>query len=40
MTESSDIRLTKIPLNNKSGSMPALGFGTLIPDLAETIAAT
>lgn len=40
MTESSDIRFTKIPLNNGSSSMPALGFGTLIPDLAETIAAT
>ncbi len=40
MTGSSDIRLTKIPLNNGSGLMPALGFGTLIPDAAETITAT
>jgi aldehyde reductase len=29
-----------MPLNNESGQMPALGFGTLIPDLAETITAT
>jgi len=40
MTESSDIRLTRLPLNNGSGYMPALGFGTLIPDAAETISAT
>jgi alcohol dehydrogenase (NADP+) len=40
MNESSDIRLTRIPLNNGSGHMPALGFGTLIPDPAMTIAAT
>ncbi len=40
MTESSDLRFTKIPLNNGSGSIPALGFGTLIPDAAETITAT
>lgn len=40
MNESSDIRLTRIPLNNGSGQMPALGFGTLIPDPAMTIAAT
>ncbi len=40
MTESSDIRLKRMPLNNGSGSMPALGFGTLIPDAAETITAT
>jgi alcohol dehydrogenase (NADP+) len=40
MTESSDIRLTRMPLNNGSGHMPALGFGTLIPDAAETITAT
>lgn len=35
-----DLRLTKIALNNGSGHMPALGCGTLIPDPAETIAAT
>jgi alcohol dehydrogenase (NADP+) len=40
MVESSDLRLTKIPLNNGSGQMPALGFGTLIPDPAVTITAT
>src|ERR1700755_3451819 len=40
MTGSSDLRLTRIPLNNGSGQMPALGFGTLIPDAAVTITAT
>ncbi len=40
MTESSDLRLTRMPLNDGSGQMPALGFGTLIPDAAETITAT
>jgi len=40
MTESSDIRLTRMPLNNGSGHIPALGFGTLIPDAAETTSAT
>ena len=40
MTDSSDLRLTSIPLNSGSGRMPALGFGTLIPDNAETITAT
>jgi aldehyde reductase len=29
-----------MPLNNGRGYMPALGFGTLIPDAAETITAT
>jgi alcohol dehydrogenase (NADP+) len=40
MTGSSDLRLTRIALNNGSGHMPALGCGTLIPDAAGTIAAT
>jgi alcohol dehydrogenase (NADP+) len=40
VTESSDIRLKKMPLNNEVGDIPALGFGTLIPDAAETITAT
>src|SRR5215472_4207055 len=40
MTESSDFRLTRIPLINGNGHMPALGFGTLIPDPAVTISAT
>jgi aldehyde reductase len=39
MTESSDLRLAKMPLNNGS-QMPALGFGTLIPDAAVTKTAT
>jgi len=40
MTGSSDFRNVKIPLNNGSGHMPALGFGTLISDAALTITAT
>lgn len=40
MAGSPDLRQTRIALNNGSGKMPALGCGTLIPDLAETIAAT
>src|SRR5580693_9168487 len=40
MAEPSDLRLTKIPLNNGSGQMPALGFGTLIPDATVTLTAT
>ena len=40
MAGSSDLRLTRIALNNGSGNMPALGCGTLIPNAAETIAAT
>ena len=40
MTESSDLRLRRIPLDPGAGRIPALGFGTLIPDPAETIAAT
>ena len=40
MIESSDLRLTRMPLNNRSGCMPALGFGTLIPDTALTRTAT
>jgi alcohol dehydrogenase (NADP+) len=40
MTETPDIRLTKMPLNNGSGQIPALGFGTLIPEAAVTISAT
>ncbi len=40
MTESSDLRLKRLPLNNGRGSLPALGFGTLIPDAAQTITAT
>src|ERR1700738_3821914 len=40
MIESSDLRMTRIPLNHGAGHMPALGFGTLIPDAALTITAT
>jgi alcohol dehydrogenase (NADP+) len=40
MIEPSDLRMTRIPLNQAAGHMPALGFGTLIPDAAETITAT
>jgi len=40
MIESSDLRLMRIPLSRGAGHMPALGFGTLIPDAAVTITAT
>lgn len=40
MPEASDFRMTRIPLSNGVGRMPALGFGTLIPDPALTITAT
>ena len=40
MNASSDLRMARIPLNNGAGHMPALGFGTLIPDPAVTISAT
>jgi len=40
LIETSDLRLTRMPLNNGSEQMPALGFGTLIPDPGVTITAT
>ena len=40
MTALDTIRDTKIPLNHGSGAMPAVGFGTLIPDLLKTKEAT
>jgi alcohol dehydrogenase (NADP+) len=40
MTESSDLRMMRMPLNNGGGHLPVLGFGTLIPDPAVTISAT
>jgi alcohol dehydrogenase (NADP+) len=40
MIESSDLRMTRLPLNHGAGHIPALGFGTLIPDTAMTITAT
>jgi diketogulonate reductase-like aldo/keto reductase len=39
-TGSDNLRYTKIPLNNGDSEMPALGFGTLIPDPVETKNAT
>ena len=32
MLATDNLRYTKIPLNNCSGAIPALGFGTLIRD--------
>ncbi|MFT4503004.1 aldo/keto reductase [Caballeronia sp. 15711] len=40
MLESSGFRSKKIALSHGRGHMPALGFGTLIPDPATTISAT
>src|SRR5271163_2678233 len=40
MTTLDTLRDTRIPLNNGSGAMPALGFGTLIPDPVATKQAT
>jgi alcohol dehydrogenase (NADP+) len=40
MIEASNLRMTRIALSNGAGRMPALGFGTLIPDAALTITAT
>jgi alcohol dehydrogenase (NADP+) len=40
MADPADLRMTRIPLNHGGGQLPALGFGTLIPDRAETITAT
>jgi diketogulonate reductase-like aldo/keto reductase len=40
MVELDNLRYTKIALNNGSGAIPALGFGTLIPDPAATKNAT
>jgi diketogulonate reductase-like aldo/keto reductase len=40
MPATDNLRYTKIPLNNGSGAIPALGFGTLIPDPVATRAAT
>jgi diketogulonate reductase-like aldo/keto reductase len=39
-TERDNLRYTRIPLTNGSGVMPAVGFGTLIPDLIDTKNAT
>jgi diketogulonate reductase-like aldo/keto reductase len=40
MVETDNLRYTKIALNNGSGAIPALGFGTLIPDPIATRTAT
>src|SRR6516225_6129228 len=40
MVESDNLRYAKMALNNGSGAMPALGFGTLIPDPVATRTAT
>jgi hypothetical protein len=40
MVESDNLRYTRIALNNGSGTIPALGFGTLIPDPMATRTAT
>jgi diketogulonate reductase-like aldo/keto reductase len=36
MSDADGLRYTKIPLNNGSDEIPALGFGTLIPDAVAT----
>jgi diketogulonate reductase-like aldo/keto reductase len=38
--EGDNLRYTKIPLTDGAGAIPALGFGTLIPDPIDTIKAT
>src|SRR5579863_7614624 len=40
MLATDNLRYTKIPLNNGPGTIPALGFGTLIPDPVATRNAT
>jgi diketogulonate reductase-like aldo/keto reductase len=40
MEETDDLRDTMMPLNNGCGALPALGFGTLIPDPLATRTAT
>jgi diketogulonate reductase-like aldo/keto reductase len=40
MVENDNLRFTKMALNNGSGAIPALGFGTLIPDPVATRVAT
>ncbi len=39
MSEQNELRCRKISMNN-GRSIPALGFGTLIPDLSDTLRAT
>src|SRR3954453_17703346 len=40
MVEADNLRYTTLPLNSGSGAIPALGFGTLIPDPIATKNAT
>jgi diketogulonate reductase-like aldo/keto reductase len=40
MAENDNLRYTKIALNNRTSAIPALGFGTLIPDPVATRTAT
>jgi alcohol dehydrogenase (NADP+) len=40
MPDPTDLRTKRIPLAHNAGQIPALGFGTLIPDPALTISAT
>src|SRR3954468_22246054 len=40
MRATDELRYTKMPLNNGSGAIPALGFGTLILDPVATRVAT
>jgi alcohol dehydrogenase (NADP+) len=40
MIESSELRMTRMPLNSGGGHIPAVGFGTLIPDPVVTVSAT
>jgi diketogulonate reductase-like aldo/keto reductase len=40
MANQDTLRYTRIPLNNGSGAIPAVGFGTLIPDPVKTKQAT
>ena len=40
MTQSDDLRYRKLPLRGGAGTIPALGFGTLIPDATGTRNAT
>jgi alcohol dehydrogenase (NADP+) len=40
MTQTSELRFTRMPLSNGRSQIPALGFGTLISDPALTITAT
>ena len=40
MSQPDQLRFTRFPLANGAGTMPALGFGTLIPDPVATRSAT